>query len=80
MIGTGVNGSGMRTWAAMGRVDEARRVYRLAVDEGVVNPNSRPRADDLSATCLSMARADVEPDAEFLARLREVRENLGDPW
>ena len=31
-------------------------VYRRALEEGVGNPNSRPRAEDLVATCLSMAR------------------------
>lgn len=65
---------------AMGDTASALSVYRRAVEEGVVNPNSRPRAEDLSATCRSMAVHGVEPDAELWASLRRVREGLGPPW
>lgn len=65
---------------AMGDAEAARTVYKLAVEEGVENPNSRPRANDLVAVCLSLALSEVEPDEELFARLREVRANLGDPW
>ncbi len=58
----------------------ALMVYKRAVEEGVENPNSRPRAEDLSATCLSMALHMVEPDAELKNRIRQISEGLGDPW
>lgn len=64
----------------MGDLVAALRVYRKALEEGVVNPNSRPRAEDLSATCASMARHGVEPDAELWARIHEIYAELGDPW
>ncbi len=64
----------------MGDTASALSVYRRAVEEGVANPNSRPRAEDLSATCRSMAVQAVEPDAELWARIRRVREGLGAPW
>jgi hypothetical protein len=68
------------TYHAMGDTAKALSVYRMALDEGVVNPNSRPRAEDLSATCVSMALCAVEPDPELWQRIREIREGLGKPW
>ena len=67
-------------YQAMGDTARALDVYRRAVEEGVVNPNSRPRAEDLSATCRSMALCAVEPDPELWVRLHEIRDALGDPW
>ncbi len=65
---------------ALGDGAEALASWRQAVEEGVANPNSRPRADDLVATCLSMALAGAEPDAALLARMTSIRAGLGDPW
>ncbi|MCY2926035.1 MAG: hypothetical protein NT031_11455 [Planctomycetota bacterium] len=67
-------------YQAMGEAKAALGVYSLAVENGVVNPNSRPRAEDLSATCRSMAKHAVEPDAALWARIREVHKGLGNPW
>lgn len=67
-------------YLALGDTTNALIVYRMAVEEGVENPNSRPRANDLTATCCSMAVCGVEPDAELWARIRQIREGLGDPW
>ena len=58
----------------------ALAVYKRCIEEGVANPNSRPRADDFAATCCSMAKRGVEPDAELRARLVEIEGKLGDPW
>jgi len=54
--------------------------YKRAVEAAVENPNSRPRAEDLSAICLSMARNNVEPDTALWLRIREVKGALGEPW
>lgn len=59
---------------------EALEVFRLAIEEGMENPNSRPRAEDVALTCASMARADVEPDAALTARLAAIVAGLGAPW
>lgn len=67
-------------WAAIGEGTKALETYRRALDEGAVNPNSRPRAVDLSATCVSMAIAGVAPDAAFRERAEAIRQALGDPW
>jgi len=67
-------------YASMGDAATALGIYRRAIDAGVENPNSRPRADDLSATCCSMAVHKVEPDSELWTRIHQIREGLGDPW
>lgn len=67
-------------YQSMGDTAAALAVYKRAVEEGVENPNSRPRAEDLSATCLSMALHGVEPDAELWTRIRQINDGLGDPW
>ncbi|OGL48932.1 MAG: hypothetical protein A3H37_07710 [Candidatus Schekmanbacteria bacterium RIFCSPLOWO2_02_FULL_38_14] len=67
-------------YQSMGDTSAALAVYKWAVEEGVENPNSRPRAEDLSATCLSMALHGVEPDAELWTRIRQINKGLGGPW
>jgi tetratricopeptide (TPR) repeat protein len=67
-------------YQAMGDTAAALSVYAQALEEGAQNPNSRPRAEDLSATCCSMALSGVTPDAALWTRLRELRDGLGDPW
>ena len=59
---------------------EALRTYAKVVEVGLTNPNARPRAEDLSATCCSMARSGVAPEAALLARLHQVYDSLGPPW
>jgi len=65
---------------AMGERVIALGIYRRAIEEGVHNPNSRPRADDLSAACLSMALHRFEPDAALWSQIEEVSGALSDPW
>lgn len=64
----------------MGDTPAAMTVYKKAVEEGTINPNSRPRAEDLSAIAASMAVSAVEPDAELWARIRQIHKGLGQPW
>jgi len=59
---------------------KALAVYKQAVEAAVENPNNRPRAEDISAICLSMAKRSVEPDAALWARIREIKGALGEPW
>jgi hypothetical protein len=67
-------------YGAMGDRSAALGIYRTVIEEGAENPNARPRAEDLCATLCSMAVNGVEPDAELWARVREIRQRLGDPW
>jgi hypothetical protein len=65
---------------SMGEAGLARATYARAVEAGVANPNSRPRAEDLCATCCSMALHAVEPDAGLWARILSVKADLKAPW
>lgn len=67
-------------YCAMGDAKQALATYARVAEEGALNPNARPRAEDLSATCLSLASHELEPDANLLARLHEIRAALTDPW
>lgn len=55
-------------------------VYRMAISAAVKNPNSRPRAEDLSSICVSLALHHVEPDKALWAQLKSVKGQLGAPW
>ncbi len=68
------------SFQALSNTAAALSVYQLAVEEGMENPNSRPRAEDLSATCVSMALYDVQPSNKFWGRIDEIYEGLSDPW
>jgi tetratricopeptide (TPR) repeat protein len=68
------------TYQAMGDTAAALEVYRKVIEAGIENPNSRPRAEDLAATCCSMAVHGVEPGPELWSRIRDIRKGLGDPW
>lgn len=67
-------------YASAGDRDAALRTYLRAAEASVENPNSRPRVEDLVATCCSLAKLDLEPPAELRARLAAIRDGLGEPW
>lgn len=58
----------------------AARCYAEALREGALNPNARPRANDLCETLVSMARSGFVPDAEMGRTIASIRSGLGDPW
>lgn len=68
------------TYQMMGETETSLAVYRQAIEEAVENPNSKPRAEDLSATCCSMTCHQVEPDAELWAYIHGIHSRLGNPW
>ena len=68
-----------QAYQAMGDTAGAMAVYRQAIEDGAENPNSRPRAMDLSATCCSMALCGFEPDADLWSRIRQIQQGLGKP-
>ena len=67
-------------WTALGEPDRAAATFRRAVEEGAKTGNSRPRAQDLSATVAAMARAGFRPDEPLMERMREIKDGLGEPW
>jgi tetratricopeptide (TPR) repeat protein len=68
------------TYQSLGDAPTALKTYQQAIEAGMENPNSRPRAEDLAATCCSMATNGVEPDAELWTRIAAIQAGLGDPW
>lgn len=69
-----------QAYQTLGDTAHSLEIYEKSVSESVVNPNSRPRAEDLAQICVSMALHGVEPDARLLARLQEIMQQLGHPW
>jgi len=67
-------------YSRMGDAEASLRVFRTVVEESVLNPNSRPRSEDLAAACCAMARVGVEPDAALWKRLDAEADELGPPW
>jgi hypothetical protein len=76
----GVLRSIAEAYQVMGETVISRKLYRWAIEAGIENPNSRPRAEDLAATCCSMAVHAVEPGTDLFSRIREIRDGLSDPW
>ncbi len=64
----------------MGDGDRAAELYAMAVEHGMVNVNSRPRARDISASCASMALHSFEPDDNLWALIHKASDSLGPPW
>lgn len=64
----------------MGDLETAQKLYRRAIDEALVNPNSKPRAIDLVDIAVSLATVELPANAELLAHLREAAGKLSDPW
>jgi hypothetical protein len=64
----------------MGDVALAEGLLAQAIEEGMENPNSRPRCDDLVDTLVALAKRRIEPSAAIWTRIREIVAGLGDPW
>jgi tetratricopeptide (TPR) repeat protein len=67
-------------YAQLGQPAQALVLYQRALEEGMENPNSRPRLDDLAATVISMAVQGVQPSADTRTRIQSIAAQLGDPW
>jgi hypothetical protein len=67
-------------FSALEDAPAALALYRRALEESQINPNSRPRCDDLVAICVSLAVESLEPDDALMESLRDARRRLGAPW
>ncbi len=76
----GVLRSIAEAYQSQGRTEQAIAVYQQALEAGMVNPNSRPRAEDLTATCVSMVLSQMPPNETLTARMMEIVKGLGNPW
>lgn len=68
------------TMVDLGGRERAVEIFRWAIEAGALNPNARPRAEDLAQTCASLAVAGIEPDEAMWSRLGAIRAGLVDPW
>jgi hypothetical protein len=68
------------TQAKIGDRQPARETFLRALEEGATNPNARPRAEDLTETCVAMVLNDVDPGDAGRARIADIRKGLVDPW
>ena len=64
----------------LGDRDDAIACYNLALEEGTINPNARPRAEDLVATCISMAEYGISLTPDLKNRIDTIRSSLTYPW
>ncbi len=67
-------------YCELGDLAAASACYTQALTEGDHNPNARPRAEDLSATCASMARVGYAPSPTQCTTIAEITLRLVDPW
>lgn len=67
-------------YSLMGDPKTALCVYKKAIKAGANNPNARPRAEDLSAACSSMALSATKPDKELWTQIQKIHKGLCDPW
>ncbi|MCF7954808.1 MAG: tetratricopeptide repeat protein [Phycisphaerae bacterium] len=67
-------------YCLIGDKPSALSVYKQAIEAGAVNINSRPRAQDISAICCSMAVNSVEPDEQLWIRINQIIGGLANPW
>jgi len=69
-----------QAYMEVGEPENALSVYRKLVEEGALNPNSRPRAQDLVRTALALVHLNLRPDDALRSRIEELGRGLGEPW
>lgn len=66
-------------YALLGDGQAAHGLYARVVELGAENPNIRPRTNDITATCVSMAVHGVEPDAGLRQAIEQIVSGLAKP-
>jgi len=67
-------------WVDLGDRAAAMRLWSDALEAGALNPNARPRAEDLCATLISMAGPGIRPTPEMERRIAGIESGLVAPW
>lgn len=67
-------------YASLGQRMIASDLYERALAEAVVNPNSRPRVEDLVKISISITRSGIEPTRSLEQGLERVARGVGEPW
>jgi tetratricopeptide (TPR) repeat protein len=68
------------TFALLEDAAQARTVYLRALEDGSTNPNARPRAEEVTATLVSMAKSGIGADEAITAKVAAIRAGLVGPW
>ena len=58
----------------------ASDLYERALAEAVINPNSRPRVEDLVKVSISITRSGIEPTRALELALERMANGVGEPW
>lgn len=67
-------------FTVMEKTDRAAAVYVDALEQAGINPNSRPRAEDLNLIVLSLIENDVPLSPVLLENIDGLISSLGEPW
>jgi hypothetical protein len=67
-------------FAFMGEKERAAKVYMNALDQAVINPNSRPRIEDLNVIVGSMIGFNVPLTKGLMGKIDVLIKSLGEPW
>lgn len=67
-------------YAYMKQEDSAEQVYLYALDQAVINPNSRPRLEDLNLIVISLIEYDVSLTPGLHEKIDGLVSSLGSPW
>jgi tetratricopeptide (TPR) repeat protein len=65
---------------ALGDTERGAALLEQVFEEALINPNSRPRCDDLVDTLVAMAKRRIAPTPTQWTRIREIVAGLGLPW
>lgn len=65
---------------AVGNEDASYTAYLDAIDQAGVNPNSRPRVEDLTIIVQSLIRNDVVLSEEIKTKLVSLSDSVDTPW
>ena len=67
-------------FSQLGDQETANRAWILALEGGSINPNARPRAEDLCMVLLSIARSGSKPTEGMRAKMAQMEGALQPPW
>jgi len=67
-------------YQTLGEEGLAGDLFERALLEAQVNPNSRPRVEDLVRTSIALASSGVVPSRSLLQALERCARSLGEPW
>ena len=68
------------SFAYVGLHDLAEEAYVITMEKMVINPNSRPRIEDLTVLMRSIVKSEIEVSKAIIDGVEKIILGLGDPW